>query len=139
MRGYSLIFIGLAMATGLYRVAAFGPPHSAADYAARTQNLVGQGYGPMRIRSVEAENNSVVITVDGPSGWRQNMPSYAMTAHFIDGFCRDGKAAGYFAEGRSLRFDTLEQSRYPIHGAPLDHCPPPSTSDFAPRASGGKY
>ena len=133
MRSYSLIFIGIAMASGLYRFGGFGLPHTAADYAARTQYLVGQSYGPMHVRSVAAENNSVVITVDGPPGWRQNMPSYAMTAHFIDGFCHDGKAAGYFAEGRSLRFDTVEEGRYPIHGATLDHCPPPSTSDFAPR------
>ena len=133
MRSYSLIFVGIAMVSGLYRVASFGRPHSAADYAARTQSLVGQSYGPMRIRSVEAENNSVVITVDGPSGWRQGMPSYAMTAHFIDGFCHADKAVGYFAEGRSLRFDTMEEGRYPIHGAPLDHCPPPATNDFAPR------
>ena len=133
MRAYSLIFLGIAMATGLFRVGGFGRPHTAADYASRVQYLVGQGYGPMHVSSVTAESNSVVITVDGPPGWRQGMPSYAMTAHFIDGFCQDGKAAGYFAEGRSLRFDTVEEGRYPIHGAALDHCPPPSTSDFAPR------
>ena len=136
MRGYSLLFVGIAMATGLYRFASFGPPHTAADYAARTQSLVGQTYGPTRIRSVEAENESVVITVDGAPGWRRGMPSYAMTAHFIDGFCHADKAAGYFAEGRSLRFDTMEDGRYLIRGAPLDHCPPPATNDFSAR---GKY
>ena len=136
MRGYSLLFIGIAMVTGLYRVASFGPPRTASEYASRTQSLVGQSYGPMHIRSVEAENNSVVITIDGASGWRQGIPSYAMTAHFIDGFCHADKAAGYFAEGRSLRFDTMEGGRYLIRGAPLDHCPPPTTNDFAPR---GKY
>jgi hypothetical protein len=98
-------------------------PHDAAYFARRLHYLVGQKYGPMAVKSVDASGSALVITLDGPSGWRRGTPSYAMTARFMDGFCHDKVARDYFTEGRQLQLDSQEAGTSTIHGAPTDHCP----------------
>jgi hypothetical protein len=94
-------------------------------YAARLQYMVGRNFGPLELKSVEADGNVLVITFDGTKGWRRGTPSYAITAFFLQGFCRSPEAAGYLVAGRTLRVDTFEGGESVIHGTPVQHCPHP--------------
>jgi hypothetical protein len=97
-------------------------PHDAADYARGSQSMVGIGSGPVTVKSVTAEDNVLVITVDGPENWRGGNPSFMLTAFALDGFCDARASKGYFAEGRKLRIDTLEAGRRLIRGQPVTRC-----------------
>jgi hypothetical protein len=103
-----------------------GEPRNAEDFAGRLRFMVGRGYGPVTVESVEAEGDVLVITFDGPANWRRATPSYIFTAHFLDGFCTVKEANGYFAEGRRLRLVTLEDGAARIAGDPVSRCPPPN-------------
>ena len=129
MRGLSILILLVVLGAGLGHCA--HRPGSAADFAREMHYLVGRTHGPVTIRSIEAESDILVFTLDGPAGWRQAMPSYAMTAYFVDRICEDRKAARYFDGRRLLRLDTTDSGAYPIHGAPMDHCPAPSTSPIS--------
>jgi hypothetical protein len=98
-----------------------GPPDTS-YFARRLQTMVGNTYGPVTLRSVAAEGSILVFTFDGEANWRRGTPSYAMTTEFLDGFCQAKLANGYFADGRSLRVDTLEAGAAPIKGAPVTRC-----------------
>jgi hypothetical protein len=128
MRGLGIL-IGLIIAAASLTHCA-GRPGDAADFAGRMQSLVGRTHGEITIRSIEAEGNILVITLDGPAGWRQAMPSYAMSAYFVDRICEDPKTARYFDNGRLLRLDSTDAGIRPVHGATMDHCPRPSTTAF---------
>jgi hypothetical protein len=97
-------------------------PADASYFARRLQGMVGDNYGPVTLRSVAAEGNILVFTFDGEANWRRSTPSYVMTTEFLDGFCQAKLANGYFADGRSLRVDTLEAGGAPIKGAPVTRC-----------------
>jgi hypothetical protein len=129
MRASSFLISLLVLGAGLARCG--WRPATAADVAADMQTLVGDKHGDVTIRSVEAEGNVLVITLDGPPGWRQAMPSYAMTAYFVDRVCEDRKAARYFEHGRVLRLDSTDAGAHRVHGAPMDHCPRPSTTPIS--------
>ena len=118
----SLVLLGASLARCTWR------PATAADVAGEMQSLVGAKDGEVSIRSIVAEGNVLVITIDGPPGWRQSMPSYAITAHIIDRVCETPKASRYFDQGRLLRIDSTDSGAHPVHGAPMNHCPPPSTN-----------
>jgi hypothetical protein len=125
MRGlgiFLLIVLGASLAHCARR------PANAGDFAGEMQHLVGRTHGPITIRSIEADGNILVVTLGGPLGWRQVMPMYAMTAYFVDRLCEDPKTARYFRDGRLLRLDTTDTGGRLVHGAPMDHCPPRSTS-----------
>ena len=97
---------------------------SGADrYAREFQHMVGRSYGPLQLKSIEADGNVLVFTLDGPEGWRRGTPSYAITAYFLEGFCKGREASTYLAAGRTLRLDTLEAGKSPIRGTPVQHCP----------------
>ena len=126
------VIVGLVMlGASLAQSGCVRRPATAAGFARQMQSLVGRTHGDTEVRSVEAEGNVLVITLDGKAGWRQAMPSYAMTAFFVDRICEDPKAAHYFENGRRLRLDSTEGGAYRVRGAPLDHCPPPSTSPLS--------
>lgn len=98
-----------------------GPP-DASDYARRVQGMVGESFGPVTLSSIEAEGNVLVVTFDGEPNWRGGNPSFIITAQFLDGFCQAKEASGFFAEGRTMRVDTLEDGRAPIKGLPVTRC-----------------
>ena len=129
MRGVGILIFLVVLGAGLTQCTR--QPASAAAFARQMQSLVGHKHGGIEIRSVETEGDILVITLDGPAGWRQAMPSYAMTAYFVDRICEDPKAAHYFEDGRKLRLDSTDAGAYRVRGAPLDHCPPPSTSPLS--------
>jgi hypothetical protein len=118
----SLFVLGASLGRCTWR------PATAADVAAEMQGLVGDRDGEVSIKSIVAEGNALVITIDGPPGWRQALPSYAITAYFIDRVCENPKATHYFEHGRVLRIDSTDKGAFPVHGVPMNHCPPPSTS-----------
>lgn len=98
-----------------------GPP-DASDYARRAQRMVGQSFGPVTLSTIEAEGNVLVVTFDGKANWRGGNPSFIITAQFLDGFCEAKESSGFFAEGRTMRVDTLEDGRAPIKGSPVTRC-----------------
>ena len=99
------------------------PRNGAEDYAHRLRSMVGHEVGPLEIKSIEADGDVLVFLFDGPKGWRRGTPSYAITAFFLEGFCRSPEAAGYLVAGRTLRVDTLEGGEHLIRGNPVHHCP----------------
>ncbi len=113
----------LAAALAVPAVAACdsGPP-DAAYFARRMQSKVGERFGPARIASIEAEDNVLVVTFDGPENWRAGYPSFMMSAPFLDGFCSAPKSEHYFADGRKLRLDTLDRGRSRIRGHTMSRC-----------------
>jgi hypothetical protein len=115
----------LAVALGAGLSGCDAGPRDAGYFARRLQSQVGRKVGPMTMKSIVAEGNVLVVTFDGAVGWRRGMPSYAITAYFLEGFCAKPDAAAYFAEGRTLRVDSLEADASPIRGSPATRCPRP--------------
>jgi len=99
------------------------PPHVVNLFAQELQAQVGRRFGPLTLRAVRAEENELVVTLDGEAGWRGGMSSYTLTALVLHGFCSKPLAASYFAEGRTMRIDSLEAGARPIRGAPATRCP----------------
>ena len=126
MRGSSILISLVLFGAGLTHLT--WRPATAADVAGEMQGLVGDRHGDVSIKSILAEGNALVITIDGPPGWRQSVPSYAITAYFVDRVCENPKSAHYFEHGRVLRIDSTDKGAFPVHGVPMNHCPPPSTS-----------
>jgi len=125
MRGLRIL-IGLSMLGAGLAQSGCAPSGSGANaYAWRLRSLVGREIGPLRIKSVEADGDELVFTLDGPEGWRRGTPSYAITAFFLEGFCKAPEASGYLVAGRALRIDTFEDGKNLIHGPPVYHCPHP--------------
>jgi hypothetical protein len=117
----ALILAGLAV------TACDSGPRDAAWYARRTQHMVGTLSGPLRVKSVEAEENVLVITVNGPENWRRGNPSFILTAFALDGFCDSPISKDYFGEGRRLRVDTLEDGQHLIRGQLSSRCRDPQS------------
>jgi hypothetical protein len=120
------ILIGLFMLGAGLAQSGCAPSGSGANaYAWRLRSMVGREIGPLRLKSIEADGEVLVFTLDGPEGWRRGTPSYAITAFFLEGFCKAPEASGYLAAGRALRIDTFEAGKSVIHGPPVHHCPHP--------------
>jgi hypothetical protein len=98
-------------------------PRDARYFARHMQSQVGRTAGPTTISSIAAEGNALVVTLDGEIGWRRGTPSYAITAYFLEGFCKKPDVAVYFTEGRTLRVDSLEKGASAIRGSPVERCP----------------
>jgi hypothetical protein len=96
---------------------------SAETFARGMQQLVGQQMGPLRIASVAAEGNVLVVTLDGATGWRAETSPTGINEAFLAGYCRNPNAAVYFGGGRTMRVDTMENGQNRIQGAPVDRCP----------------
>lgn len=118
------VMIGLGAALGLHDWSPRTPaPVEVGLFARELQSHVGRSFGPLTLRSVQAEGNELVLTLDGAAGWRGGTPSYAITANVLRGFCSKPEAASYFVEGRTMRIDLLEAGAHPIRGVPVTRCP----------------
>jgi hypothetical protein len=117
-----LFMLGLSLA---HSGCARRPRSGADDYAHRLQSMVGRQIGPLDLKSIEADGDILVFTLDGPEGWRRGTPSYAITSFFLEGFCQSPEASGYLVAGRTLRLDTFEDGKSLIKGTPVHHCPHP--------------
>ena len=116
MLGLSLAHSGCARRSG---------GSGADDYAWRLRSMVGRQIGPLELKSIEADGEVLVFTLDGPEGWRRGTPSYAITSFFLEGFCKSAEGSGYLVAGRTLRLDTFEDGKHIIQGTPVHHCPHP--------------
>ncbi len=119
------IFMAAASVALLAPAAAFATPASdlAASMADALQGLVGkQPDSPFTITSIKADSETLVISVDGESGWREDKSAEDLSAAFVGGFCT--KAATMFDSGMKLRVDTSENGGDKLWTGPtVDHCP----------------
>ena len=126
MRALRILIVIFMLGTGLAHSGCARRSGSGADdYARRLQYMVGRPFGPLELKSIEADGEVLVVTFDGPKGWRRGTPSYAITSFFLEGFCHAPEAASYLVAGRTLRVDTFESGESLIHGTPVHHCPHP--------------
>jgi hypothetical protein len=118
------VMIGLGAALGLHDWSPRTPaPRVVNLFAQELQAQVGRRFGPLTLRAVRAEENELVVTLDGAAGWRAGMPSSTLTALVVSGFCSRPLAASYFVEGRTMRIDSLEAGAQPVRGASATRCP----------------
>jgi hypothetical protein len=77
-----------------------------ADYM---QFMVGpQEGGDFTVVSIKAEDEVLVLRVDGPVGWRKDQTADQLSDRFLTGFCEQG--ASLFEEGIKIRIETTENS-----------------------------
>ena len=109
--------LALALATP---AKAQGP--DAATYADGLQPMVGQVFeGGVRISAIHAEQDILVIVVDGPRGWREGLSESQISALFMDGLC-ESEPPGFFASGTRDQVDSLEGGQDLRRGAPQHDC-----------------
>lgn len=74
------------------------------------------------IVSIKAEDEVLVLRVDGPKGWRRDKSAEELSDLFINGFCEKG--AELFEKGVKIRVETTEDSGSGLMVGPnSDHCP----------------
>lgn len=119
------VFILVAVvALGIFsRSGGKGGDYGVDDYARQLQSRVGTRVGIARVSAIHAEGELLVVTVDGPANWRQGMPSFQLTWPFLEAFCKSGRAAPFFHDGRRIRLDTTEAGGGLIRGQPSSRCP----------------
>ncbi len=119
------ILVALAGAALVASAPAFASAASdlAAQMAANLQGLVGKQQDSMfTITAIAAEGETLVISVDGPTGWRADKSPADLSGAFVNGFC--SKAANMFDTGMKLRVDTSENGGDKLWKGPsVDHCP----------------
>lgn len=94
----------------------------AAAYAEALQPIVGQVYeGGVRISAIHAEQNILVVVVDGPDGWREGLSERQVSALFMDGFCED-EPPDFFSSGLAIRVDSLDGGQDLRRGPPQLGC-----------------
>lgn len=98
-------------------------PADARPFARALQAVVGQQANGLTLRTVHAEGNVLVITVDGGTGWRAFVPVAALTQSQLSHYCRRREVRGFFNGRRLLRVDTVELGRNRWRGRPVTRCP----------------
>src|SRR6185369_5079362 len=77
-----------------------------AVFAQAIQTMVGQTYeGGAAISRISAEGPILVVTFDGPAGWRARVSPARIADIFLAGFC-EGRDFEYFVNGNLMRVDT---------------------------------
>lgn len=118
-----LIF-GLMFAVMAWAAPAMAQVQTAADVAGRLQSLVGKEYeGGLKFISVVAEDKTLVLTIDGQTGWN-GVTQDEITQIFMGGFCADPDGAK-FLKTSWIRIDTLDHGANLSKGKPTNTCPPP--------------
>jgi hypothetical protein len=117
------IACGLGMAMLLAAAPALAQQQTMAQQtAANLQKMVGQKFeGDLLISAVAAESNTLVVTVDGQSGW-SGLSQDQITNLLLAGFCQSPNAATFF-QSSWLRVDTLDHGAGLKHGSPVNTCP----------------
>lgn len=101
--------------------AAQGKP-TAADFAKNMQGAVGQTFeGGIILKSITSETNTLVLTVDGPAGWRAQLNPTDISTALVGGFCNT--APQFFSTGVSMRVDSLDGGKL-LKGPLVTACPP---------------
>lgn len=95
---------------------------TAADFAKNMQGAVGQTFeGGIVLKAITAEANTLVLTVDGPKGWRTGLTPADISTALVGGFC--GTAPQFFDTGVSMRVDSLDDAKL-AKGPVVTTCPP---------------
>lgn len=112
--------LGLIFATPALASKASEMVTQMADYM---QFMVGpQDGGEFTIVSITAEDEVLVLRVDGPTGWRKDQTANQLSDRFLTGFCQEG--ASLFDDGIKIRIETTESSGSGLQVGPnADQCP----------------
>lgn len=95
---------------------------TAADFAKNMQGAVGQTFeGGIVLKAIAAEANTLVLTVDGPKGWRAGLSPADISNALVGGFC--GTAPQFFETGVSMRVDSFDDTKL-AKGPVVTTCPP---------------
>src|SRR6218665_672702 len=95
---------------------------TAADFAKNMQGAVGQTFeGGIVLKDITSEGNTLVLTVDGPAGWRTQLTPADISTALVGGFC--GTAPQFFTTGVWMRVDTLDGGKL-LKGPIVKSCPP---------------
>jgi hypothetical protein len=92
--------------------------------AGNIQRKTGQHFGQLILAGARAEGTELVILIDGPTGWRNGYSAERINAIIFPGYCRNPDTNLYFDGTRSVRIDTLENSRDTRRGLPINSCTP---------------
>lgn len=107
------------------RTATATVPVTAAQLASALQDMVGQEFeGGIRLHAVASEGNTLVITANGPDGWRQGSTRAMLSDALVVGFC--SSMPDYFEFGRTMRVDTIDR-KVKWKGPLVKACPPPES------------
>lgn len=94
---------------------------TAADFAKNMQGAVGQTFeGGIVLKAITAEANTLVLTVDGPKGWRAGLSPADISTALVGGFC--GTAPQFFETGVSMRVDSFDDAKL-AKGPVVTTCP----------------
>lgn len=100
-------------------------PVTAAQLASALQNMVGQEFeGGITLHAVASEGNTLVITANGPDGWREGSTRAMLSDALVGGFC--SSMPDYFEFGRTMRVDTIDR-KVKWKGPLVKACPPPAS------------
>lgn len=111
--------LAAAFALAFAPAPSFAQTLGAADYARALQAIVGQVYeGGVTIRAIRSEGQTLVIVLDGPSGWRRPYSDTQVSDLFMSGFCTDAPR-DFFESGVTIRVDSLDGGRASRRG-PLE-------------------
>jgi len=120
-----VLALALVAAPALPSAAQTAPAQStptAADFAKNMQGAVGQTFeGGITLKAIAAEANTLVLTVDGPAGWRTDLTPEAISTALVGGFCTT--APKFFDTGVTMRVDSLESGKL-LKGPVVAKCPP---------------
>jgi hypothetical protein len=123
-----ILALALAAAPALPAVAQTAPAPAAqakptaTDFAKNMQGAVGQTFeGGIILKAITAEANTLVLTVDGPAGWRAELNPTEISTALVGGFC--GTAPQFFDTGVSMRVDSLDGGKL-LKGPVVTTCPP---------------
>lgn len=95
---------------------------SAQEYAQGLQSLVGSKYeAGLVIQAVTAEQNTLVILIDGPKDFRLGSTAASLSDALLVGLC--GSAPTFFDTGITLRVDTTEAHATLLKGPIVAKCP----------------
>lgn len=95
---------------------------TAADFAKNMQGAVGQTFeGGIVLKAITAEANTLVLTVDGPKGWRTGLTPADISTALVGGFC--STAPQFFTTGVTMRVDSLDGGKL-AKGPLVTTCPP---------------
>lgn len=95
---------------------------TAADFAKNMQGAVGQTFeGGIVLKNITSEANTLVLTVDGPAGWRTQLSPADISTALVGGFC--STAPQFFSTGVSMRVDSLDGGKL-AKGPTVTTCPP---------------
>lgn len=95
---------------------------TAAVFAQKMQDFVGQSFeGGVTVKAIASEApNTLVMTVDGPAGWRGIMTPTDISNALIEGFC--SAAPQFFTTGVTIRVDSIDGGKL-VRGPMVTACP----------------